>query len=164
MKRAAIILAALFLMGAEPAPAPDRPLPAAADEARARALFREIRCVVCQHESIADSPAGVAADMRRLVREEVAAGRDDDQIRRGLVQRYGDYVLFSPPVRGGTWLLWFGPGLLVAGAGALLLAMARRRRPVAEPLSTEEEARLAEVLENETLRPDPDASSPHEGR
>lgn len=168
MRRVLVGLAAplmgLALMAAEPAPAPDRPLADAAQEARARALFAEIRCVVCQHESIADSPAGMAADMRRLVREEIAAGRGDDAVRRGLVDRYGDYVLFRPPVRAGTWLLWFGPGLLVLAAGlGLGLAAVRRRRPPAL-LSAEEEARLAEILQTDRNRPDPDASAPHDGR
>ena len=143
----AIALAAFGLVAAEPAPTPDRPLADAAQEARAQALFEGIRCVVCQHEAIADSPAGVASDMRRLVREEIAAGRSDTQIRAGLVERYGDYVLFKPPVRIGTWLLWFGPFVLVSAAGLALLARGRKRAPVeTAPLSADEEKRLAERL------------------
>ena len=141
----------------EPAPAPDRPLPDAVQEARARALFTDIRCVVCQHEAISDSPAGIAADMRGLVREQIAAGRTDAQIRDGLVRRYGDFVLFTPPLRGGTWLLWFGPlaALLAAGAGLLVFA---RRRPTETPaLSDAEEADLARILADQAVRPDPDA-------
>lgn len=167
MRRGWIILAApvlaVALTAAEPAPAPDRPLPDAVQEARARALFTDIRCVVCQHESIADSPAGIAADMRRLVRDEIAAGRTDAQVRQGLLDRYGDYVLFRPPVRAGTWLLWFGPGLLVLGALAGLGLAARRRRAAAAPLTPDEEARLAELLQNDRLRRDPAASPPHQG-
>jgi cytochrome c-type biogenesis protein CcmH len=158
MRRVLLIAAAaLGLAAAEPAPPPDRPLPDAAQEARAKALFADIRCVVCQHEAIADSPAGIASDMRRLVREEVAAGRTDAQIRGDLVRRYGDFVLFKPPVRAGTWLLWFGPlaALLVVGGGLLLLAA--RRRVETPPLSAQEEARLADILSNEGIRPDPDA-------
>jgi cytochrome c-type biogenesis protein CcmH len=129
----------------------------AAQEARARALFDDIRCVVCQHEAIADSPAGLAADMRRLVREQIAAGRSDRQIREDLVRRYGDFVLFTPPLRGGTWLLWFGPLAALLAAGAGLLVVSRRRRTETAPLSVAEEADLARILADEALRPDPDA-------
>lgn len=168
MRRLAILLAApvlaLMLTAAEPPAAPDRPLTDATEEARAQALFRDVRCVVCQHEAIADSPAGVAGDMRRLIREEIAAGASDQAVRDNLVRRFGDYVLFTPPVRAGTWLLWFGPfGLLLLSVG--VLALRARRRPVeAAPLTAEEEDRLDEVLRNEKLRRDPDATSPHDGR
>lgn len=158
MKRALLIaVAAVGLIAAEPAPAPDRPLPDAAQEARAQRLFEDIRCVVCQHEAIADSPAGIAADMRGLVREQIAAGRTDQAIREDLVRRYGDFVLFKPPVRIGTWLLWFGPFVVVLAVGAALLAFARRRKPEVAPLSPEEEARLADILAEGQLRRDPDA-------
>jgi cytochrome c-type biogenesis protein CcmH len=160
--RALLIAIALFLTAApafaqEPPPAPDRPLADAAQEARARALFEDIRCVVCQHEAIADSPAGIAADMRGLVREQIAAGRTDQQVRDDLVRRYGDFVLFTPPLRGGTWLLWFGPFAAVVAAGGGLWWMSRRRAPGTEPLSAAEEADLAAILADQAVRPDPDA-------
>ncbi len=162
MKRALLILAAVSLLAApvfaqEPPPTPDRALPNAAQEARAQALFDDIRCVVCQHEAIADSPAGIAADMRRLVREEIAAGRSDAEIRTDLVERYGDFVLFTPPMRGSTWLLWFGPLAALLAAGAGLWAMARRRPVEALPLSAAEEADLERILAEQGVRPDPDA-------
>lgn len=158
MKRALLIAMASFgLIAAEPAPAPDRPLPDAAQEARALALFEGIRCVVCQHEAIADSPAGIAADMRGLVREQIAAGRSDQQIRDDLVRRYGDFVLFTPPLRIGTWLLWFGPVSALLAAGAGLLFVSRRRPAEAAPLSPAEESRLAGILAEEAVRPDADA-------
>ena len=158
MRRALLIaVAAVGLMAAEPPPAPDRPLPDAAQEARAQALFKDIRCVVCQHEAIADSPAVIAADLRGLVRDEIAAGRSDAEIRRDLVRRYGDFVLFRPPVRLGTWLLWFGPLGLMLAVAAGLLAVARRRRAETEALSPDEEARLADIVAEAGLRPDPDA-------
>ncbi|MFN3669837.1 MAG: cytochrome c-type biogenesis protein CcmH [Brevundimonas sp.] len=160
--RALLIAIALLLTTApafaqEPPATPDRPLADAAQEARARALFEDIRCVVCQHEAIADSPAGIAADMRGLVREQIAAGRTDQQVRDDLVRRYGDFVLFTPPLRGGTWLLWFGPFAAVVSAGGGLWWMARRRAPGAEPLSATEEADLARLLAEQAVRPDPDA-------
>lgn len=168
MRRYLILLAApvlaLMLTAAEPPAAPDRPLTDATQEARAQALFKDVRCVVCQHEAIADSPAGVAGDMRRLIREEIAAGASDQAVRDDLVRRFGDYVLFTPPVRAGTWLLWFGPFALVLLAVAVLMLRARRRPVEAAPLTVEEEGRLDEVLRNEKLRRDPDATSPHDGR
>ena len=163
MKRALLIaVASLGLIAAplaaqEPAPAPDRPLPDSAQEGRAQALFDDIRCVVCQHEAIADSPAGLAADLRGLVREQIAAGRTDRQIRDDLVRRYGDFVLFTPPLRAGTWLLWFGPlgALLAAGVG--LWFISRRHPAETTPLSATEEADLARILADQAVRPDPDA-------
>ena len=155
---------ALMLTAAEPPAAPDRPLTDATQEARAQALFKDVRCVVCQHEAIADSPAGVAGDMRRLIREEIAAGASDQAVRDDLVRRFGDYVLFTPPVRAGTWLLWFGPFALVLLAITVLMLRARRRPVEAALLTPEEENRLDEVLRNEKLRRDLDATSPHDGR
>ena len=154
MRRAAALFAAVLLASAapavvssawaEPPPAPDRPLTDPAQEARARALFGDIRCVVCQHESIADSPAGIASDLRGLVREQITAGKTDAEIKADLIRRYGDYVLFQPPVRIGTWLLWFGPFVLAAGAGVVLVLRARRRGTAeAAPLTAEEERALA---------------------
>jgi cytochrome c-type biogenesis protein CcmH len=148
----------------EPAPQPDQPLASPGQEARAQAIFEVVRCVVCQHESIADSPAGIAGDMRRLIREEIAAGATDRAVKDDLVRRYGDYVLFTPPVRAGTWLLWFGPALLALLGGVALFAFARRGTVATAPLSPDEERRLADLLQTETVRPDPDASAPHDGR
>lgn len=168
MRRLLVLMAApvlaVMLTAAEPPAALDRPLTDTTQEARAQALFKDVRCVVCQHEAIADSPAGVAGDMRRLIREEIASGATDQQVRDDLVRRFGDYVLFTPPVRAGTWLLWFGPFALVALAALILVLRSRRRAVETTPLSPEEEARLDEVLRNEKLRRDPDATSPHDGR
>lgn len=152
----------LMLAAAAPAPAPAELAPA--EEARAEALFQEIRCVVCQHESIADSPADMAADMRRLVREQIASGRSDRQVRDALTARYGDYILFRPPFRAGTLLLWLGPLFILLAAGAGLLVAARRPPAEAVPLNAEESRRLGELLESETLRRNPDAGAPNDGR
>lgn len=97
----------------------DTPLPDAAQEARARALFYEIRCVVCQSESIADSPADVAADLRRAVRERIVAGDGNETIKAYLSSRYGDAVLMRPPLEARTLALWFGPLLLLLAGGLL---------------------------------------------
>ena len=148
----------------EPAAPPDQPLASPGEEARAQRIFEVVRCVVCQHESIADSPAGIAGDMRRLIREEIASGATDEAVRDDLVRRYGDYVLFTPPVRTGTWLLWFGPALLAGLGGVALFGFARRKAVETAPLSPDEERRLADLLQSETVRPDPDASAPHDGR
>lgn len=163
------LLLALFLVATptlaqEPAALPDRPLANAAQEARAQSLFDVLRCVVCQHESIADSPAGIAGDMRRAVREQIAAGATDEQVKADMVRRYGDFVLFQPPVRTGTWLLWFGPFALVAVGGLALLAVSRRGRVETETLSPEEEAQLNQVLQSDRFGPNTVASSPHAGR
>ena len=159
-----ILILAAPARAQEPAAQPDRPLANVAQEARAQSLFEVLRCVVCQHESIADSPAGIAGDMRRAVREQIAAGATDDQVKADMVRRYGDFVLFEPPVRTGTWLLWFGPFALVAVGGLALLVMSRRGRVETETLSPQEEAQLNEVLQSDRFGPNTVASSPHAGR
>ena len=132
----------------EPTARPDVALSDPAAEARARALFADIRCVVCQHESISDSPAAIAADLRGLVREQIEAGKSDEDIRADLVNRYGDYVLFTPPFRAGTLILWLGPLLLVLGAGGVFFARSRKRSENVAPLAADEEAALAQWMTN----------------
>ena len=116
-------------------------------ESRARALSRELRCVVCQNESIDESNATLARDIRVLLRERLTAGDSDAQAVAFLVARYGDFVRLSPPVRADTWLLWFGPFALL-GLGGLVAFATLRRRPAAAaaPLSAEEQARLDSLL------------------
>jgi cytochrome c-type biogenesis protein CcmH len=115
-------------------------------EAHARELFRQIRCVVCQSESIDESEADLARDLRRTVREQVAAGRPDAEIKRFLVARYGEFILLRPRFSGATLVLWLAPALLLVGAGGLLLVQGRRRRPAEPALSPEEEARLQALI------------------
>ncbi|MFO1035397.1 MAG: cytochrome c-type biogenesis protein [Geminicoccaceae bacterium] len=113
-------------------------------EARARELGQELRCLVCQNQSIDDSDADLAADIRQLVRERLVAGDTDQQVRDYMVARYGDFVLLKPPVRASTWLLWAGP-FIVLLIGAALIATHLRRRAVAPAptdLSAEERRRL----------------------
>ena len=139
----------LGLLAALPALAvnPDERLADPALEARARSLSRELRCLVCQSESIDDSNADLAHDLRVLVRERLKAGDSDAQVLDYLRARYGDYVLLEPPVERATWLLWFGPGavlaLVVLGVG---LAALRRRPAAPVPLDAQEQARLEALL------------------
>lgn len=127
---------------------PDEILADAALEARARALSAQLRCMVCQNESIDDSHAELARDLRLLVRERLKAGDSDDQIRAYLVQRYGNFILLKPPLELSTMLLWSAPALvLVLGAGAIVLAMRRRASPVAAAaLDADERKRLESLL------------------
>ena len=96
----------------------DTPLADAVQEARAKELFREIRCMVCQSEAIADSPSEVAVDMRRTVREQIEMGKSGEEIKDGLAKKYGDAILMKPPLKNSTILLWFGPWL-VLGFGVI---------------------------------------------
>jgi cytochrome c-type biogenesis protein CcmH len=124
---------------------PNERLPDPAKEALAREIGRELRCLVCQNQSIEDSDAQLARDLRRLVRERVAAGEDQAAVIRFVHQRYGDFVLLRPPVTAATMLLWATPVLALGGGIAVI--MFRRRRAMAEAaaLSPEEAKRLAEL-------------------
>jgi len=129
---------------------PDEVLSDATLEARARALSRDLRCMVCQNQSIDDSNAPLARDLRLLVRERLTKGDSDDQVVNFLVSRYGEFVLLKPPFEWHTAILWLTPALaLLAGAIAIVAAVRRRRFGVAgpAPLSPEEERRLREVLD-----------------
>jgi len=148
------VLAALLLALAVAAPAgaiePQEQLTDPALEARARTLGQELRCLVCQNESIDDSNADLARDLRRIVRERLTAGDTDDQVVGFITARYGDYVLLRPPLRPGTLVLWFGPVVLLFAAIALLILRRRRRPAEAPPLSPEENQRLARLLDEES--------------
>ena len=120
-------------------------------EARLNILAKELCCLVCQNETLADSRADLALDLRREVREKMRQGLTDAQIKTYLTQRYGDFVLYRPPVKGTTWLLWFGPFLLLIATIAGLTYFLKRRRTVLTeiPLSAEEAARLKTLLHAE---------------
>ena len=120
-------------------------------EARARAISAELRCLVCQNESIDQSDADLAHDLRVLVRQRLEAGDTDQQVRDYLVRRYGDFILLKPPVKPVTYLLWFGPFVLLAiGAAGVLVFLRRRSAGAASPpLSTQEQKRLARLLADE---------------
>ncbi|PIW31166.1 MAG: cytochrome c-type biogenesis protein CcmH [Rhodospirillales bacterium CG15_BIG_FIL_POST_REV_8_21_14_020_66_15] len=151
-----LVLAALLavLLPAGPARAvnPDEMLADPVLEARARDISKELRCLVCQNQSIDDSDAGLAKDLRVLVRERLKAGDSDDQVVAFVVARYGDFVLLKPPVKGSTLVLWAGPAV-VAGLGILAVVVFFRRRraapAAAAPLTAEERARLNKLLEGD---------------
>jgi len=148
------IFAGLLLAVAVAVPAgaiePQEQLADPALEARARTISQELRCLVCQNESIDDSNADLARDLRRIVRERLTAGDSDDQVIGFITARYGDYVLLRPPLRAGTLVLWFGPVVLLFAAIALLILRRRRRPAETPPLSEEENRRLARLLDEES--------------
>lgn len=148
---AASSLGLLFLLIAFAAGAvqPDEMLKDPAQEARARALSEQIRCLVCQNQSIDDSEASLAHDLRLLVRDQIQQGRSNAQIRDFLVKRYGAFVLLKPPFRTSTLVLWLGPLIvLVAGAAGLAIYFWGRNRTAtpADSLSAEELARVERLL------------------
>lgn len=149
MKRFALV-PLLFVALVKPAFAvnPDEVLADPALEARARAISGELRCMVCQNQSIDDSNAELAKDLRVLVRERIKAGDSDGEVMDYIVSRYGEFVLLKPRVGANTILLWGMPiFLLLAGGAVIVLQVSRRRRLVsAEPLSAEEQAALDEIL------------------
>lgn len=125
---------------------PAERLPDPAQEARARTLFKEVRCMVCQNESIEDSEAALAVDLRRMVRERVAAGDDDPTVRRWLVDRYGEFVLLRPSFSAANLILWLAPLAAVLVGGLALALRLRGVRPAAEALTPEESERLARLV------------------
>ncbi|MDA1099815.1 MAG: cytochrome c-type biogenesis protein CcmH [Proteobacteria bacterium] len=147
------LLLALCLLGSV-APAwsiaVDTPLDDPVLEARARAIHKQLRCLVCQNQSIEDSNATLARDLRVLVRERITAGDSDDAALSFIVDRYGDWVLLQPPVKSGTMVLWLGPALFLILA-IVSIAVWYRRRPspvvaATTPLSADEQARLKALL------------------
>jgi len=152
----AVLIAALFAPGPASAPAwavqPDEILVDPVLEQRARTLGKELRCLVCQNQSLDDSNADLARDLRLLVRERLKAGDSDQEVLDYIHARYGDFVLLRPPMRPGTWLLWFGPAAVILLGGAGIVLFFRRRGGTAErpaPLSEAERGRLARVLGDE---------------
>lgn len=141
MKRLLMIL----LICASPlwAVEPDEVLDDPVLEERARAISAHVRCVVCQNEPIDSSNAGVARDLRMIIRERLVAGDTDDEVYEFLVLRYGDFVLFNPPWRPSTYALWLGPFvILFLGFTAVVVALNRQRKAVATALTAEEQAKL----------------------
>ncbi|OUJ15125.1 cytochrome c-type biogenesis protein [Acetobacter sp. DsW_063] len=146
-RHASVALAAMLFLAPVLASAVDDPsemLPDPKQEARAEAIGSQLRCLVCQNESIEDSSAGLARDLRKVVREHVAKGENQQQVIAWMVSRYGDFIRLSPPVTVATLLLWGMPALaLLAGiVGAVVIF---RKKPQAAPLTDEERARLEEL-------------------
>src|ERR1051325_8982628 len=117
-------------------------------EQRMKVLTEQLRCLVCQNETLADSRADLAEDLRKQIREQMKAGKSDQEIIAFLTQRYGDFVLYKPPVKATTYLLWFGPFvLLIAGTTVLFRFLKRRRELISDkPLTAEEQKRAEEIL------------------
>ena len=142
--RGALLVAALLAPLAARAVQPDEMLADVGLEARARALSSELRCLVCQNQSIDDSDAGLARDLRLLVRERLRAGDSDAAVKQLLTDRYGDFILLRPPLRAGTLLLWILPGvvLLLGGLGLARAMHGRQGRALDAGALTAEEAGL----------------------
>ena len=154
LRRFTLVLLALLLSVPALAVQPDEILKDPALEARARALSRELRCMVCQNQSIDDSDAPLARDLRVLVRERLAAGDSDGQVIDFLVARYGEFVLLKPRLTAHTILLWVAPFVVLIVAAVAFLAAGRRRTAGApetgrDPLSADEEARVAALIKRD---------------
>ena len=156
---AAVLMVVLGVLLAGPVRAvePDEILPDAKLEARARALSAELRCLVCQNQSIDDSNAPLARDLRLLVRERLKTGESDDAVMKFIVARYGDFVLLKPPMNAATLLLWLGPPAMLLLTLSFLLVKTRRERLSREaaqetvaPLSEAEKARLDQMLKGDS--------------
>lgn len=127
---------------------PDQPSDDPAVEERLAKLSHELRCLQCQNQTLAESPSSIAADLRREIREQIKAGKSDKEIVAFLTQRYGDFILYRPRVTPLTYLLWFGPFVLLVGGMIMLFRYVRQRRDaIAEqPLTAEERRRAEEML------------------
>jgi cytochrome c-type biogenesis protein CcmH len=157
MKRLLLAATLFFMAATSVAQAPKD----AALEARLKALSEELRCLVCQNQTLADSTAPLAEDLRREVRELAQQGKSDAEIKQYLVARYGDFVLYKPPVKPTTWLLWFGPFAFLLGGALIWFVVLRRRRrggvieqPEAAPTMGEQSGRArAQALLDEPREP-----------
>jgi cytochrome c-type biogenesis protein CcmH len=151
--RAALAALAGVLCIAGSASDPAERLPDPAQEARARSIFEDVRCLVCQNESIDDSEAELAGDLRRIVREQVRQGRSDAEIKRFLTDRYGEFVLLTPAFNVGNLALWGGPFLAVALGVVLLLRRLRNKsvgEDLSQDLSPEEAARVERLSKSDS--------------
>jgi cytochrome c-type biogenesis protein CcmH len=138
---ALVALAAMLCLGAAASDPAER-LSNPVQEAHARSLFRQIRCVICQNESIDESEAPIADDLRKLVRQQIVQGRSDDQIRQFLVKRFGAFVLLKPPFNLGDAPLWLAPFAIIGVGGAMIIWRGARPTRLEPPLSEAERARL----------------------
>ena len=148
MKPLSLLLAALFVSGLAVAVEPREMLKDPALEARARAISKELRCVQCQNETIDESGAGIARDMRVLVRERLQVGDSNDQIFAYMVSRYGDYVRLRPRFMNSTLALWIGPFVILLLGGLVVARRLRKGDDVPDPLTPEERAIVASLTEH----------------
>ncbi|NGY05421.1 cytochrome c-type biogenesis protein [Solimonas terrae] len=137
-----LLLAPAVVRAQDRAPPPDPAHLTADEQQRYDSLIHELRCLVCQNETIGDSQAPLAADLRNQVHAQLAAGRSDVEIKRYLTDRYGDFVLYRPPFKAKTWLLWAGPFLVLLIALVVALRYARARRHHETPVLVDNEALL----------------------
>ncbi len=150
MNRLILHLLLLFSLAASLAAQTAQPLAEDPEvEKRLQALSKELRCLVCRNETLADSPAGLADDLRREIREQIKAGKTDQEIIAFLTARYGDFVLYRPRVTPTTYLLWFGPFILLAGGLLVLYQQLKHRRTqiTQEPLTDQDRRELDKLLE-----------------
>lgn len=146
MRRSLMALVTLLALGVHAAPV---------DPERMRALSEELRCLVCQNQSIAESQAPLAQDLREELERLIREGKTDTEIRNWMVARYGDFVLYRPPLRPRTWALWFGPPVLVLLGLLLIWALIRRQRRNQSPLPDIDERQLQAALKNTSQHPGP---------
>lgn len=142
------LLSLLPFVVAGQVPIEDKPSDDPVVEQRLAKLSHELRCLKCQNQTLAESPSGIAADLRREIREQIKAGKSDKEITAFLTQRYGDFILYRPRVTPTTYLLWFGPFLLLIGGLIVLFRYVKQRRDaIAEqPLTADERRRAEEML------------------
>lgn len=141
-----LTLSALTAHANQAAPMAEDP----AVEQRLNHIAEELRCLVCQNESLAGSRSDLAMDLRREIRALIKQGKTDQEVRDFLVSRYGDFVLYRPPVKPTTWLLWGGPFVLLAAGLAGLIVFLRKRKPAEEALSPEDQRRADTLLKGDS--------------
>ncbi len=148
MKRLTFTILASFCLATSIVGQVAQPIEDPAIESRMRNLTKQLRCLVCQNETLADSQAPLAEDLRREIREQIRAGKTDQEIMAYVSQRYTDFVLYNPPVKATTYLLWFGPFALLLLGTAFLYRYLKRRREIIEvkPLTADERRRAEKFL------------------
>lgn len=148
-----LIASALLTLAALTAAASDttQSIAEPALEVRVQRIVSELRCLVCQNQSVAESNAPLAEDLREQVRRMLREGQGDEQVRRYMTDRYGDFVLYRPPVRGATLLLWFGPAVLMLGGLMTLILVVRRHARIPDELSESDELEADEARRKEVL-------------
>src|SRR5229473_3021893 len=148
MRRVSILILLLIALAGPALAKEAKPVEDPQIDQRMQALTQQLRCLVCQNETLADSRADLAEDLRKEIREQMKAGKSDQEIIAFLTQRYGDFVLYKPPVKPTTYLLWFFPFVLLLGGIALLYWYVQRRREIIQdqPLTAAEHKRAEELL------------------